>query len=524
VDLALPLPRGEDRELLRRYLVARLHNLLTVCSPSRIELVGPSDVRGLLRECCRRLRAAPRSHGVVLGIVARLCGAPVELEVVPGEVLSGAASVSGPDPGSGIPGLPAGETGATAVGGLLVGVDLGGTDIKLALADERGLCFLLEHVWDPQPRAFVRAEQFPEAIAALVIFALVVRQLEAECADTSLAVEARRLAEDRHASLEERIRLSEKALDRGLLPPAPAAVGVSFPDVVAADRVVGGMTSKYAAIRARYQDGEGGWRDEEGYWREFGEQIGFLGVRIGERLARLWGVQPPVRITNDGTAGALWAARRLGRGGVLALSLGTSLAGGLVDAHGHPYPGMCELGNMIVFIGDDGYAGLRHRTLRLPGVAQQVLSQDAVFALAREEGLLVGDPRGEEARVLRRLWTETARERPAAVARIQEALGRALCLVLATTSLALPDQELGEVVLFGRVVRGAAGEAIIEAARRLLPEDPAFASVRGVRLRLAREIAAPGEARAGGDPEALAQAIGALFLAGWGDLAGGAGA
>lgn len=221
--------------------------------------------------------------------------------------------------------------------------------------------------------------------------------------------------------------------------PGPVrALGLSFPDRVNGDRIVGDPTTKTAALRrARPHD----WKPA------FDAEVGGL---LGALCA---GLGCPGVVVNDGVAAAAAVAASLD-GPALVLSLGTSLAGGWIGPDSAVY--------------DDPPAASRLRIR--PDAEGPAGAPEGEAGLARygatQFGLLARLPASHEApRDRVRAILEHA-EDPVHAALI-DALGADLAL---TARRILPDlpAPTRRVAVLGRLVRES--RAILASARRHAPE------------------------------------------------------
>lgn len=186
-----------------------------------------------------------------------------------------------------------------------------------------------------------------------------------------------------------------------------------------------------------------------------------------KRLAAEWGV--PVEVANDGDVTALAASRLPGRGtvsgGVLGLSLGTSLAAGYVGPDGRLRPWLNELAFIPVdyreasegahvdeWSGDAG-TGVRYHS-------QQALGQ----LLADRPEILTGLPLPEKLAVLQEaaergeVWTQP----------VYESLGVYLGYSLAHFA---EFYDFDRVLLLGRVTTGRGGEFMMSKAAMVLRDE-----------------------------------------------------
>lgn len=348
-DFAIPLPRWRtpaQRAFVQKYLNDCIFNILSVHGGRRMELLTDlpaPDVEGLLRQLPVTFQLAQsrrEGYGKAVSVADRLCHAFGD-----GDFSLRWTEPSLPPPlpaavrASDLPQrlLAAVERGAR---GLACGVDVGGTDVKLALArDGRLLCV---RVLDWNPAASRTAEGIIGPLTELV----------------------GRAVED--------FAPGEK-LD---------ALGISFPDVVIRDRIVGGETPKTQGMRRYAQD----------YEAEFAKL-----TALRERFAPFCRPDAPVRIINDGHMAAFTAAVEMacagqgGRlcGGVAAHTLGTDLGTGWLDADGRIPEAPMELYDLLLDLGSGPACALPAEELRsvrnensgLPGL-RRYTGQAAAFRLA----------------------------------------------------------------------------------------------------------------------------------------------
>lgn len=266
-------------------------------------------------------------------------------------------------------------------GKTILGVDVGGTDIKLALAlDGRIACFK-EYDWFPA--SFTHIAELIDPMLALVRL-------------MSFAAAARRDGDGELAALLEPAMHKDADIDRinetvaaaeRLRPVAPQAafdgIGMCFPDVVTRDKVVGGEVYKTRGIRVN---------PAIDYEKEF--------ARLTDLDVLLGGFLKPggrVGIVNDGPMAAFTAAVEMAsaapekiRDGIYAQTLGTELGTGWITAAGTIPDIPLEIYNFIADLGSyperaydpDDLRSLNNFNTRLPGTLQKFASQSGVFRLA----------------------------------------------------------------------------------------------------------------------------------------------
>ena len=256
------------------------------------------------------------------------------------------------------------------------GIDVGGTDIKLAVSHGGKLLAVKEFDWNPAESPV--AEGYTEPI---ILLARLMRA-RAAAQGTELAAELDRLMVKEAAleDMEREVKRAEAVLNVNILD----VIGLSFPDVVIQNRIVGGETPKTKGMREN---------TALDYEAEF-EKVGLLKERL-EALCKKPGC---VHITNDGNMAAFTAAMELAmeapqeiEKGVIAHSLGTDFGSGWLAADG-TIPGLSlEMYDFLLDLGSldkQNYAledlrSVKNENSGLPG-ARRYLGQAGVFRMAWE--------------------------------------------------------------------------------------------------------------------------------------------
>lgn len=260
------------------------------------------------------------------------------------------------------------------------GMDIGGTDIKLAAAKGEKLVCVKEFDWNPA--------ESPTAEGIIAPVLLLVRLMRA-----CLAADGTELFTRLAPALEKDAPLHEMALavssvERQLGDGIDVldAVGLSFPDVVIHDRIIGGETPKTRGMRNN---------PDRDYEAEFSKL-----TALNEQIAALCRAGGRVRIINDGSMAAFTAAMELAHSGdagliekgVIAHSLGTDLGTGWLTGEGTIPPLPLELYDCLLDLGSLPKREFDVRDLRcvcnensgLPGV-RRYMGQAAAFRLAWEQ-------------------------------------------------------------------------------------------------------------------------------------------
>ncbi len=495
-EIPLLLPEtGEEERFLRSYLRAQLFNLLSACSAETLQLFLPEEAGTRARELAEAALEGLREPGFdkTLRVAERLCAAagapPLKWEILPTSAFtppvrkekSASASLTGALRGCA----------ARGEQGLRCGLDVGGTDIKLAVARDGKLLLTEEYDWDPS--RFSLAE---ELIGPILDFLR--RGLARACPG-------------------EEVR--------------PDSLGLSFPDVVIRDRILGGETPKIKGMREF---------DPEGYEDELKKLAG-----LKERLEELCRPGIRVRVLNDGSMAAFSAALELAccgedaavEKGVFAHSLGTDLGSGWLQADGSVPELPLELYDLMIDLGSLPQGALPAEDLRstrnensgLPG-ARRYLGQAAAYRLAWEEdpAMLEGfteEERGtlrirQKPEDLRKPCLERLMRRAEAGESAAEAVFRRIGLHLGQISREigfLLEPETADRFLFGRFVRHPRcfgllqeGCALAAPEMRLIAADEDLAA-----SPLMRQLAGLGEGRVA----RFGQAVGAIYY-GTGEIRG----
>ena len=385
-DLACPLV-PEDPSLTESIFLSTAFNALAVFSAREVTVFLDSSDSGQLALFSRldewfQVRRGERTGlGKPINIANRLCSAigaaPFRFRLEEFSLWSPLPPYSPPDSGS-LPERLRSRVMAAAEG-CRVGIDIGGTDIKLAASRAGRLAYLKEFDWDPA--SYTTAEQILDPILLLVRLMRVCLAWDPASLPPDLAA-----ALGRDAGLdqmEQAVIAAEASLgDRANL---LDGVGVSFPDIVIGDRILGGETPKTKGLR-------------ENPSRPYEIEFARLG-RLRDPILTLCRPGGDCHICNDGSMAAFTAAAELSFGddpdsvreGVIAHTLGTDLGTGWLTADGRIPQIPLELYDLLLDLGADPSREYPARDLRskknensgLCGV-RRYLGQAAAFRLAWE--------------------------------------------------------------------------------------------------------------------------------------------
>ena len=484
-DYDCPVPaweNGEQRAFLLEYLKAWVFNILSCYSGRALYLCPDTDdgeLKELAEDCLGEFQREPGLKKV-LNIAGRLCRS---LGLPPFEM-----GIRGPAtgrPGPGPTALTVSSLGTmlrraveSCGSGAFCGIDVGGTDIKLALAAEGRLLAVKEYDWNPA--------ESPRAEGLIRPILLLARLMQARLAAEALPEDSRerRLIEralEKDASNE----LMEEAVKAcaGEEMPLFSGIGLSFPDVVIHNRILGGETPKTKGMRENRE-------------LDYEEEFSKLSC-LGGELQKLCLPGGQVEIVNDGPMAAFSAAAELAWGGeavregIVAHSLGTDLGSGWIRGSGEIPDIPLELYDLLVDLGSEKWRAYPAEDLRsvknensgLPGL-RRYLGQAAAYRLAwqlkpellggftEEKGGLLKismSPRDMRKPCLEQLM-QSAAKGDGAAREVFRRIGRNLAQMTREMEYLL-DTGANSRYIFGRFVKeSACFELIREGFKELLPD------------------------------------------------------
>ncbi|MEA2012371.1 MAG: hypothetical protein U9O87_04705 [Verrucomicrobiota bacterium] len=479
-DFHIPVKKEEDLVLRQKYLLARLHNILTVSSPKCVTLYVPEEIIDEILSYRQILLNTSKSYSIIPEIIERMYQTRLKIDVFTHQDIKKRRTLVKVTNNK----HKIFNSVKEKANGIIMGVDFGGTDLKIVILQNSEIIFSIEHVWNPPPKQYDNPKSYQENILQLIYFSLAVVSLKQEDGLYEMKEAARMLVEDENSSLAEKDKFTYRVKNAEIIFKKPLYVGLSFPDIILNNMIVGGMTSKYTALREKFTSENGVLKED--YWEQFNKFIRPMPLNIAKSLKKRFSEKIPVHIINDGNAGALWGFSESNSHGILAFSLGTSLAGG-GGIKRKPLEGIFEIGNMIILPEANEKQDRIHRNLDLYGTAQQLLSQDTVFHLAEKKGLINEFPQIDEANVLKQIQKMVEKNNYDAIDIFQK-MGENLVFVLDSLLLAIPDTEFDQLILFGRVVRGKSGDILMKKARDILQKDPLFKRISKIKICRASEL------------------------------------
>ena len=523
---------GEERRFCAEFLYACVYNCLAAYSGRELRLffdIADTELLALastLDTVFQVNQTTRRGYGKVVSIadrIARSYGGPAFRFVL--ETIADCVPL--PEEPAKEPAAPLDEKLRALCGGAaglrLCGIDVGGTDIKLAASDGDRLVCTKEYDWNPA--ACATAE---EIIGPILLLTRLMRAcVAAERALLPVELSAALTGALEKDAPESKMRAAVEAVEDYLGGAVNVldGVGLSFPDIVIRDHILGGETPKTDGMRRNTAV------DYEAAFAKLGA--------LGDALRALCREGGRVHIINDGSMAAFTAAMELAhsedaadlRGGVVAHSLGTDLGTGVLTAEGEIPSLPLEMYDLILDLGSfpsrafppEDLRSTRNENSGLAG-GRRYMGQAAAYRLAwkLEPGLLngfavldgeclaiAGKPQDLRKPCLEHLMRQAEAGEPAAREIFRE-IGQNLAVV-SREMACLTRPETNVRFLFGRFVKRPAVFALLNEGftayapeLRLVPSDEGLA-----KTPLMRALAKSPEITVA----QFGQAVGAIYYA-----------
>jgi len=384
----------QETKFIKRYFYARIYNILSTLGGKKMTLYINTADEYLMRLvktldevfCINSEKAKRKGYGRCINVIDRmaenLCGSSFSFEIKDVRQLEKCMQKNEKVD---VPALEVFKKAAKGLAGKTIcGMDVGGTDIKIAVAVNGKINCFKEYDWFPAK--FTKIEQLIEPIRILV------RLVRAKIAFDNYKgekpvriVNALEKAMSKEADNEDiliAVECIEELLCNDMQP--FDGIGLCFPDVVVQDKIVGGEVYKTRGIRDN---------KEIDYEKEFKKL-----TSLDSLLLKYCKPNGAVKIINDGPMAAFTAAVEMAasanagevEAGVFAHTLGTELGTGWVDDNGDIPEIPLEVYNYIIDLGSDperGFAADDVRSINnfntgLAGTLQKYTSQSGVFRLA----------------------------------------------------------------------------------------------------------------------------------------------
>lgn len=389
-DLLLPETAGEDEaQFVAEYVYANVYNLLSALGGRRVDVCLDRCDREAVELAERlgqvfqldRAKGARTGYGKCLNVNERVLSVLPDTEERFAFGVWNIGEVPAVQPRQGewsrpvFAGLP-----ALTAGRMVLGMDIGGTDVKLAVSVDGRLALCKEFDWFPA--ACTLAEEITGPLLLLTRLLRAAGSLY--WAGRAEEIDWAALSQD--AAPEE----MERGADRMERAAGEAlrsfdAIGLCFPDVVIDNRIVGGETHKTFGLRNNPD-------------LDYEEQFARI-TALNEALAQYVVEGGPVMNTNDGPMAAFAAAVEQAAGGgeldrgFFAHTLGTELGTGWVRPDGSIPEIPLEVYNFIIDLGSRAQRSFQAGDVRsvlnlntgLPGTLQRYTSQSGVFRLAARD-------------------------------------------------------------------------------------------------------------------------------------------
>ncbi len=516
-EIRIPIWKNEEeRAFVQEYVAANVFNLLSCFGGKELCFYYPEDDRDLsallseLEHIFQLDKEKRNGYGKVITISSRLIRA-----------FGGGHFSFTYDSMDHYQAPPAEETCAEELGdrlrlltkradaGLRCGIDVGGTDIKAAVSRDGSLLAIHELDWDPA--SCRRADELLEPILLLIRLL----QWEGSCPTVHSLPQKLDLS-----TLRQRLTRGGQQLVDDLRP--FDSIGLSFPDVVIQNRILGGETPKTQGLRNN---------PSLQYETEFSKLSGLL-----ECLRTLCTTDGTVRIANDGNIAAFTAAVEMAcqgkmvSNGVFAHTLGTDLGTGWLLPQGKLPPLPLEMYDFMIDLGsrpqhsyppEDVRSVLNENT----GLAdaRKDLGQSAAFRLAAEldpkllQGFLTGNeelltiqkqPEDLRKLCLEHLMQEAAKGNPSAQ-EVFKRIGQNLGQISREIDWML-NPNVKERYLYGRFVKHPECFTLLqEGCRKVMPELELIAADENLACSpLMQELAATMESSVA----QFGQAVGAIYF------------
>lgn len=387
-ELSIPVDH-EDDEFVKKYFYGKIYNILSTLGGRKLTVYYDKSNCALsamitrldelfgIGETRKERKLYARATNVTDRMLENLCGLTFSFEYL--DISEKPATLK--EPAKKEPELTYLKT-VESVNGLLCGIDVGGTDIKMAVSiDNKIICFK-EYDWFPA--GFPLMEMLITPIVTLVKLMRLRVTYELKGGEDSFKKLLDKAFEnDAELSLiEECVAEGEKLYGDEI--ELFDGIGMCFPDIVIRNKVVGGEVLKERGVREN---------ESVDYEVEFKKLS-----NLNDRLQPECKPDGVVKMTNDGPMASYTAAVEMAveRGedavkeGIFAHTLGTELGTGWVDERGEIPEIPLEAYNYVVDLGSYDQIGYDADDLRsinnfstlIPGTVQKYASQSGVFRLA----------------------------------------------------------------------------------------------------------------------------------------------
>ena len=359
---------AEERQFAFDYLSASIFNILSIYSASTLTLYcEEGESTELAEDCLVRLSSRP-GYNKPMKIARRLSGKRPTLAIQSLKKYVPLPSVPKPTANDSAKRIKAAVE--CVEHGTYCGIDVGGTDIKLAASLNGKLVAVKEYDWNPSLSPNAVGIKAPVLLLEKLMAACVLNAMHGNMIDLTAAL-------DKDADGETMLAAIELVEERYGSLPIFDALGLSYPDIVIHDRIMGGETPKTVGIRNN---------PAVDYEQEL--------IELSKLTEELKAYAKTVHAVNDGPMAAFSAFSEMNYGGLsageamIAHSLGTDLGTGWIDDSGKVPAIPLECYDMLVDLGStemkklppDDLRSLRNENSGMAG-ARRYLGQAAVYRL-----------------------------------------------------------------------------------------------------------------------------------------------
>ncbi len=387
---SLNIPAGyEDNEFVKKYFYAKVYNILSTLGGRKMSVYFDKSNKALegmvyyLNDLfgIGQSRKDRKRYGRVTNVTDRmlenLCGLKFSFDFLDQAEKPTALRTRAKQE----PKLSYLKT-VSSVNGAMCGIDVGGTDIKLAISlDDKIVCFK-EYDWFPA--GFPLMDMLITPIITLVELMRLKVTFDILGGDSGYKeILGKALKNDATLSLiEECVREGQKIYGDKIV--LFDGIGMCFPDIVIRNKVVGGEVLKERGVREN---------EAVDYEAEFKKLS-----NLNDLLKPHCNPDGVVKMTNDGPMASYTAAIEIAvergessvKDGIFAHTLGTELGTGWVDERGKIPEIPLEAYNYVVDLGSYDQIGYEADDLRsinnfstlISGTVQKYASQSGVFRLA----------------------------------------------------------------------------------------------------------------------------------------------
>ena len=386
----LSIPRGSENNIfVRNYFYAKIYNILSTLGGRKLNVYFDKSNDSLekmilyleelfgIEETRKNRKKYARATNVTDRMLENLCGLKFSFDFFD---LSCKPSIIS-EKVEQEPQLAYLKT-VNSINGVMCGIDVGGTDIKLAISiDDKIICFK-EYDWFPAGFSVMDMLITPIiTLVKLMSMKVTCEIFGGECEYLDLL--------DRAFANDAKLHLIEECVEEGERIYGDKiilfdGIGMCFPDIVIRNKIVGGEVLKERGVR------ENSRVDYEVEFKKLSNLNEYL-----KPYCKLGGV---VKMTNDGPMASYTAAIEIAvergedsvKNGIFAHTLGTELGTGWVDEKGEIPEIPLEAYNYVIDLGSydqidydaDDLRSINNFSTLIPGTVQKYASQSGVFRLA----------------------------------------------------------------------------------------------------------------------------------------------